>query len=90
MAQKTKNQARIVQFRRGRHGSYKNQFLIEIGAEDKEQAKQHIGKEVVWKSSTGKEIKGKVSGAHGNSGLVRALFEKGLPGQALGTKVEIK
>ena len=41
-----------------------------------------VGKEVVWKSPSGKEIKGKVSDAHGNKGLVRAIFEKGLPGQA--------
>jgi len=48
------------------------------------------GKEVVWKSSSGKEIKGKISDAHGNKGLVRAIFEKGLPGQAVTTEIEVK
>ncbi|MFA4983551.1 MAG: 50S ribosomal protein L35ae, partial [Candidatus Micrarchaeia archaeon] len=38
---------------------------------------------------TGKEIIGKVSKAHGNSGAVLARFDKGLPGQAIGTEVEI-
>jgi len=44
----------------------------------------------IWTSSANKQIKGKVSGAHGNKGVVRAIFEKGLPGQAVTTKVEIK
>jgi hypothetical protein len=34
-------------------------------------------------SPAGKEIRGKISDAHGNKGLVRAIFEKGLPGQAI-------
>ena len=37
-----------------------------------------------------KIIKGKVSDAHGNKGLVRAIFEKGLPGQAITTEIELK
>jgi len=35
-------------------------------------------------------IKGKISGSHGNKGLVRAIFERGLPGQALNTEIEVK
>ena len=38
----------------------------------------------------GKTINGKIAGPHGNKGLVRAIFEKGLPGQAITTKVEVK
>ena len=37
-----------------------------------------------------KIIKGKISGAHGGKGVVRAIFEKGLPGQAVTTEVEIR
>lgn len=48
------------------------------------------GKIVEWKSSAGKIISGKISDAHGNKGLVRAIFEKGLPGQAVTTDVEVK
>ncbi len=47
------------------------------------------GKLVSWKSPSGKIIKGKISDAHGNKGIVRAIFEKGLPGQAITTEVEI-
>ena len=46
-------------------------------------------KKVIWKSKAGKIIKGKIAAAHGNNGIVRAIFEKGLPGQAITTGVEI-
>jgi len=82
--------AKVVQFRRGRHTYTPKHFLIEIeGVTDKVSAEKYVGKEVVWKSPAGKTIKGEVSGAHGNKGIVRAIFEKGLPGQAVSTEVNI-
>lgn len=82
---------KVVQFRRGRHTIHERHFLIEgEGISDRESAKKIVGKEVEWKSPAGKIIRGKISGAHGNKGIVRAIFEKGLPGQALTTEVEIK
>lgn len=82
---------RVVQFRRGRHTIKERHFLIEVdGVNSKEEAEKSIGKDVEWKSPAGKIIKGKISSAHGNKGVVRAIFEKGLPGQAITTKVEIK
>jgi large subunit ribosomal protein L35Ae len=80
----------VVQFRRGRHTTHKRHFLLDLGFKDRAEAKKAAGKEVVWKSSAGKEIKGKISDAHGNKGLVRAIFERGLPGQSLATDVEVK
>ncbi len=68
---------------------HERHFLLDIGMKNREEAKKMSGKEVVWKSSAGKEIKGKISNAHGNKGLVRAIFEKGLPGQAITTDVEV-
>lgn len=65
-------------------------FLLDLGLKNREEAKKMAGKEVIWKSSAGREIKGKISDAHGNKGLVRAIFEKGLPGQAVTTEVEVK
>ncbi len=47
------------------------------------------GKSVEWKSSSGKITKGKISDAHGNKGLVRAIFESGLPGQAITNEIEL-
>jgi len=84
--------AKVVQFRRGRKTYTPRHFLIEIGGVDsREKAKKFVGKDVVWKSSgkNSKLISGKISSAHGGNGLVRAIFERGLPGQAIGTDVEI-
>jgi large subunit ribosomal protein L35Ae len=82
---------KIVQFRRGRHTIHERHFLIEIDKiKTRKDAEKFIGKEVEWKSPAGKIIKGKISSAHGNKGVVRAIFEKGLPGQAVATGVEIK
>lgn len=82
---------KIIQFRRGRHTIHERHYLIEIPEiNDREKAEKFVGKEVVWKSPAGKKIKGKISSAHGNKGVVRAIFEKGLPGQAVTTDVEVK
>lgn len=83
--------ARVVQFRRGRHTVKEKHFLIEIeGVVTRKEALKFVGKDVSWKSPAGKIINGKISSAHGNKGAVRAIFEKGLPGQAVTTNVEIK
>ncbi|MEM2104781.1 MAG: 50S ribosomal protein L35ae [Candidatus Bathyarchaeia archaeon] len=47
-----------------------------------------IGRKIVWKSNKSKII-GKIVQVHGRKGLVRARFRRGLPGQALGTTVEL-
>lgn len=84
---------KVIQFRRGRKTYKPRHFLIEIpGTDSREKAAKFVGKSVVWKSS-GKEAKlisGKISSAHGGNGVVRAIFERGLPGQAIGTSVEVK
>ena len=82
---------KVIQFRRGRHTIHKRHFLIKIdGIKTQKDAEKFVGKEVEWKSPAGKIIKGKISSSHGNKGVVRAIFEKGLPGQAITTEVEIK
>ncbi len=82
---------KIVQFRRGRKTIIEKHFLIEVkGVSNREEAGKLVGKEVVWTSSAGKKIKGKISASHGGKGLVRVIFETGLPGQAVTEKVEIK
>lgn len=80
----------IIQFRRGRHTFRPRHFIIDVKAKNRKDAAKFIGKEVIWKSSSGKEIKGKIAAPHGNKGLVRAIFERGLPGQAVTTNVEVK
>tara|TARA_Y100000310_G_C20601920_1_gene773487 strand:- start:620 stop:874 length:255 start_codon:yes stop_codon:yes gene_type:complete len=82
--------AQIIQFRRGRKTYKPKHFILDVGASKKEDAEKSVGKEVTWVSPGGKAIKGKISASHGNKGLVRAIFEKGLPGQAINEEVEVK
>ena len=83
--------ARIVSFRRSRRRQNTRQVILKVeGITTKEKTKDVIGKQMVWKSPSGKEIKGKVSNYHGNSGNVRAILERGVPGQAIGDEVEVK
>ena len=82
---------KVIQFRRGRKTIHERHFLIEVeGISDRKEAGKLVGKSVSWKSPAGKIINGKISSAHGNKGVVRAIFETGLPGQAVTTNVEIK
>jgi len=79
----------VVQFRRGRHRIHERHYLLDFDMKSREEAKKMAGKSVVWTSPAGKKIHGKISDAHGNKGVVRAIFEKGLPGQAITTEIEI-
>jgi large subunit ribosomal protein L35Ae len=51
-------------------------------------AGQLFNRKVVWKQGTIKLI-GKIVGLHGKKGVVKVKFRKGVPGQALGTRVEL-
>ena len=81
----------IVNFRLSRHVQKCNHMIVDVDkVTTRDKAEELVGKEVSWKSPKGKEIKGKVASAHGNKGNVRIIFEKGMPGQSLATKVEVK
>lgn len=83
----------IVNFRRSRTRYIPRHFIIQPDKCDtREKAEKFVGKDVEWKNPEGKHevIKGKVAAAHGDNGCVRAIFERGLPGQAVATKVDIK
>ena len=82
--------AKVIQFRRGKKIIHERHYILDVETKSREEAGKFVGKEVVWTSPAGKKINGKISSAHGNKGLVRAIFEKGLPGQARNTEVEIK
>ena len=82
----------VIQFRQGKKTQKPRHFLIEVPSLDtREKAEKLKGKDVEWKSpgKNEKVIKGKIASAHGNNGVLRAIFEIGLPGQAIGTDVEI-
>ncbi len=80
----------VVQFRRSRHRIKEKHYLLDLNLSGRAEALKMKGKDVEWKSPAGKVIKGKISDAHGNKGLVRAIFEPGLPGQAVTNEVEVK
>ena len=85
-------EAIIANFRRSRHRTYENQMIIIVdGTDNKEKAAKLVGKTISWISpgKEKKEIKGKISAAHGNKGALRVLFEKGMPGQSIGNKVKL-
>ena len=83
-------EATIVNYRMGRHNQYNNQMIIQVNnIDNKDKAKHLIGKKVLWLSPAKKELTGIIKREHGNNGALRAVFNKGLPGQALGTKVQI-
>ncbi len=80
----------IMNFRRARHHTYENQMIIQVeGVDSKEKAEGLVGKKVSWKSTGDKTIEGTISAPHGSKGYVRALFERGMPGQAISTKVAV-
>lgn len=82
--------AKLINFRRSIKRIHERHYIIDAGKKNREDAAGIVGKQVVWTSDAGKKINGKISSAHGNKGLVRAIFEKGLPGQAMNDDVEVE
>ncbi|PIN77314.1 50S ribosomal protein L35ae [Candidatus Woesearchaeota archaeon CG10_big_fil_rev_8_21_14_0_10_34_12] len=81
----------VIQFRRGRKTYTPRHFILDAGTSSRKEAEQLIGKEVEWKNPRSKKvITGKITSPHGNRGLIRAVFEKGLPGQAVNDEIEVK
>ncbi|MGM5481533.1 MAG: 50S ribosomal protein L35ae [Nanobdellota archaeon] len=79
----------IVNYRSGTHTQTTNQMIITVeGVSSKDEAEKLVGKTVIYNTGK-KEIKGEVRSAHGNSGAIRALFETGMPGQAVGKEVTL-
>ncbi len=76
-------------------GSHKTQdtkrmIIQPEGSTSKETAAKLVGKKAIWSTPKGNKIEGIITKPHGGKGAVLVRFdEKGLPGQALGTKLEI-
>ena len=83
-------QGTIVNYRGSHKTQHPNQMIIKVeGVNDKAKALELLNKTIIWTSPADKKITGKIKDIHGNKGALRVIFEKGLPGQALGGKVEI-
>ena len=82
-------QGRITNYRTGPRAQYSRECLIQfVNVEGPAQAGKLIGQKVQWKNATCNLV-GRIVGLHGKNGVVRAKFKKGVPGQAIGAKVQL-
>jgi large subunit ribosomal protein L35Ae len=80
---------RITNYRTGPKSQTSIECLIQFDAVTSEGlAGKLVGQKVSWKNGK-TTIMGKVRGAHGKNGIVRVRFSRGVPGQAIGTLVEL-
>ena len=78
-----------MNYRIGIRTQSSRECLIQFAnVESAAQAGRLLGQKVVWKGENKKRI-GKIVGFHGKNGVVKVRFKKGVPGQALGTTVEL-
>lgn len=85
-------EAIIVNYRRGVRTQKPNQMVLFIPGYDKKKSQSLVGKKVVYtcEGKDKKQITGEIRAVHGNNGNVRVLFERGMPGQSIGSKVEVQ
>ena len=80
---------RITNYRIGIRTQASRECLIQFtNTVSEAQAGQLVGKKVVWKSEN-KQHTGKIVDFHGKNGAVKVRFKQGMPGQALGTTIEL-
>lgn len=78
----------ILNYRLGRKTQHPRECLIRVLNADPSEAKQLIGWRVSWPAENPK-VHGKIVGVHGRKGTLRVRFKKGVPGQALNSRVRI-
>jgi large subunit ribosomal protein L35Ae len=84
-----KTQGRITNYRIGIRTQQTRECLIQFETIDSAAlAGKLVGQKVTWENGN-KKIVGKIRGAHGRNGMVRVRFTRGVPGQAIGSIVEL-
>ena len=82
--------ARVIDFRKGKRTQKCNQILVEVdGVDSRALASKLIGKTAVFKTRSGRKMRGKIMGTHGNNGVVYARFARGLSAEDFKTGVEV-
>jgi large subunit ribosomal protein L35Ae len=79
---------RITNYRTGPKSQQSKECLIQFNTEDSGSVGTLVGQKVVWTNGKSR-FSGKIVGMHGRNGMVRVKFARPLPGQALGTDVEL-
>jgi ribosomal protein L35AE/L33A len=80
---------RITNYRTGPKSQTSKECLVEFETINSlALAGKLVGQSVSWKNGSGK-MTGKIRGAHGKNGMVRVRFRHGVPGQAIGSIVEL-
>ena len=79
----------IVSYRTGPKTQRSKECVLKFpNVKSSSEAARLIGKKIAWPVGE-RKIRGKIVALHGKRGLVKVRFRKGVPGQALGTPVEI-
>ena len=85
-------------FRRGQREQHEHQALLGLeGVNDRKAASYYFGKRVAYvykaktikKNSKFRAIWGRIAKAHGGNGVVRAIFQRNLPAQAMGSTLRV-
>jgi large subunit ribosomal protein L35Ae len=80
---------RITNYRTGIKDQTSNECLIEFeNVTSASLASKLVGQKVTWQNGT-KKLIGKIRGPHGKKGMVKVRFTRGVPGQAIGSVVEL-
>jgi large subunit ribosomal protein L35Ae len=78
-----------MNYRTGIRAQMSLECLIQFTNADSEKFSGNlIGQKVQWTNGKSMLI-GKIVGFHGKNGVVRARFKKGVPGQAIGSTVQL-
>ena len=90
--------AKFLGFRRGKRAQHEHQTLLNLeGVNDTKAASYYFGKRVVYiykaksikKNTKFRTIWGRVIKANGGNGVVRAIFRRNLPAQAMGSTLRV-
>ncbi len=81
----------VMNFSGGKTTRKGNHIILEVeGVKNRSEAAAYVGKKVCWVTPSGKKICGQITSPHGNKGALKAIMEKGLPGEVLGREVSIE
>jgi len=79
----------IVGYRTGPRTQRPKECILQFSViKSSGEAARLVGRKVAWPIGE-RKLRGKIVALHGKKGLVRARFKKGVPGQALGTAIEV-